>query len=280
MLNSPHVVRIFDLQETDEGDLYLVMEFLDGEDLAQTLNRQGRLPLQQTTDYALQILDVLVEAHALGVVHRDLKPHNIFICRREGQPDLVKVFDFGIAKVTGTDDGSGLRETTKLTIQGGVVGTPTYMSPEQCRGEDLTPASDIYSLGIVLYQLLTGHVPFEDANPVQVMMMHHASPAPPLPAESAQTPLGRAVMKALAKEAGQRFQTAAEFRAAIAEPDEGNEKPVEKPVATAITKPQVSETSDAKAKGIAKKKRSRVYGSIVAVLIVVLCLLLLLSQFL
>ncbi len=113
----------------------------------------------------------------MGVIHRDLKPSNIFICRAADGADLVKVLDFGIAKVAGTEDGLGLAETTRLTAPGGVLGTPPYMSPEQCRGESLTPASDFYSLGIVLYELVTGRVPFDDPSAVQVLVMHNCARA-------------------------------------------------------------------------------------------------------
>ena len=114
-----------------------------------------------------------------------MKPHNIFICRDADGSDIVKVLDFGIAKVAGTEDGLGLAETTRLTAPGGVLGTPPYMSPEQCRGESLTPASDFYSLGIVLYELVTGHVPFDDPSAVQVLVMHNTAPLPPLPSDFA-----------------------------------------------------------------------------------------------
>jgi eukaryotic-like serine/threonine-protein kinase len=211
LLRSPHAIRFHDLDETPDGDLYIVMELLHGEELNVLLKREGRLQPERARDIARQILDAIQESHALGVIHRDLKPHNIFICRTDTERDHVKVLDFGIAKVTGTEDGSGLTETTRLTSPGGVVGTPAYMSPEQCRGESLSAASDFYSLGVVLYEMVAGHVPFHDSNPVQVLVMHNAQPVPPLPSTVAGTPLGHAILRALEKDPHARFATAAEF---------------------------------------------------------------------
>jgi len=215
MLKSPHAVRVLDLEEIPGGELYIVMEFLAGEELSQTLKREKRLPPDRAAEIARQTLEALGEAHALGVIHRDMKPHNIFICRDAYGSDMVKVLDFGIAKVAGTEDGTGLAETTRLTSPGGVLGTPPYMSPEQCRGESLTPASDFYSLGIVLYELVTGQLPFDDPNAVQVLMLHNTAPLPPLPAEIAHTALGRAITRSLEKDPRARFQSASEFVAAL-----------------------------------------------------------------
>lgn len=215
MLTSPHAVKILDLDELPDGDLYIVMELLAGEELTQVLRREQRLPPARAAAIAFQTLHALGEAHALGVIHRDLKPHNIFICQNPDRSDLVKVLDFGIAKVAGNEDGSGLSETTRLTSPGGVLGTPQYMSPEQCRGESLRPASDFYSLGIVLYEMVIGRVPFDDPSAVQVLMLHNGAPLPPLPAEIARTRLGAAIVRSLEKDPRARFQTAGEFMAAL-----------------------------------------------------------------
>lgn len=215
-LQSPSAVRIDGLAE-DVENLFVVMEFLNGCELSELIAR-GPLAIEQVDLIARQVLDVLGEAHRLGVLHRDLKPHNLFICRGSENQVLVKVFDFGIAKIVGGESG-GLMETTKLTVSGGVLGTPAYMSPEQCRGDVLTPASDLYSLGIVLYEALTGHVPFDDPNLVQLMIMHLERPVPPLPPQVAQTALGRAVIRALEKDPARRFASADEFHAALDEPE-------------------------------------------------------------
>jgi eukaryotic-like serine/threonine-protein kinase len=205
-------VKVYESGETEEGDVYLAMEYLVGEELSYVLQQQGALPAERVQSIAEQVLAALDEAHRLGVIHRDLKPSNIFLCRDADGGDFVKVFDFGIAKVTGDGD---LMATAQLTISGGVMGTPVYMSPEQCRGEELTPAADFYSLGIVLYELLTGRVPFDDENPVRILLMHNHDSVPPLPEELTRTPLGQAVLRSLAKQPAERYATAEEFQAAL-----------------------------------------------------------------
>jgi serine/threonine-protein kinase len=212
-LHGPHVVRIYDCDEAADGHIYLVMEYLAGRELDLELRELGTLDPDRVASLATEVLEALAEAHKLGVIHRDIKPNNIFLCHDAEGREFVKVFDFGIAKVSGS---GSLTETAKLSLQGGVMGTPVYMSPEQCRGETLTPASDFYSLGIVLYELLTGHVPFDDENPVQVLLKHNRDPVPPLPDELAQSPLGRAIARSLQKDAEDRFEVAEDFAAAIA----------------------------------------------------------------
>lgn len=231
MLESPHVVRIFERGRTRDGDYFIVMEYLEGEELTEVICREGKLPPPRVAHIARQVLNALDEAHSLNVIHRDLKPNNIFLCRGEGQEDLVKLFDFGIAKVGADVQGSGVKESVKLTVMGGVLGTPVYMSPEQGMGKELTPVSDLYSLGIVLYEALTGRVPFDDRDPMRVLLQHISEPLPPLPEDIAQSALGRAVLRSLEKEPAARFATAADFLAAI----EGREVPV--PVTDPSAKP-------------------------------------------
>jgi eukaryotic-like serine/threonine-protein kinase len=218
-LVGPHAVRIYEASETEAGDVYIVMEYLQGEELSELLARVRTLPAERVETIARQVLAALDEAHRAGIIHRDLKPHNIYLCATDDGREHVKVFDFGIAKVTG--DGN-LLATAKLTVSGGVMGTPAYMSPEQCRGEELTLAADFYSLGIVLYEALTGSVPFDDENPVRILLMHNQDPLPPLPPEFAGTPLGRAITRSLAKDPRQRFASAADFLAAL----DGQEVPL------------------------------------------------------
>jgi serine/threonine-protein kinase len=212
MMKSEHAVQIQELLETDEQDLAIVMEYLDGESLHAVLSRERRLDSERVTRLAKQILIALAEAHALGVIHRDVKPGNIFLVRGPDGAEQVKVLDFGIAKLGNADS---MSDTAKLTQQGGTLGTPVYMSPEQCRGEELTPASDLYSLGIVLYELLTGAVPFDDDNPVRVLMMHNDQPPPALPSALAATKIGQAVMKSLAKAPQERYASANDFLKAL-----------------------------------------------------------------
>ncbi|QGJ71930.1 Serine/threonine protein kinase [Planctomycetales bacterium 10988] len=234
VLRNEHTIDIFDFGETSEGDLYIVMEYLEGAPLDVVLKEEVSMNPSRVKHIALQTLHSLQEAHDKGIVHRDLKPDNIFLCNNALQKDFVKVFDFGIAKIVGGGQGA-LKETTKLTVTGGTVGTPVYMSPEQCRGQDLSPASDIYSLGIVLYECLTGTVPFEDSNPVQTMMMHNNAEVPPLPDELASTEVGKAIMKSLNKKISDRFATADAFAAAL----KGEQIPEEKPGAS-VTHPNES----------------------------------------
>ena len=210
-LTGAHSVRVHRLDKTSDDTQYMVMEYLDGEELVDILRRENRLPLERVEQIARQTLTALDESHRLGFVHRDLKPENLFICRDAQGHDFVKLFDFGIAKITG----KGIRETTKLTLDGRVIGTPVYMSPEQCRGDALSEASDVYSLGVLLYEALAGRVPFDHENPVQLLVMHNGAPVPPLPPEIAPTRLGRCVMRALEKAPEDRFRSAGEFLRAL-----------------------------------------------------------------
>lgn len=215
-LTGPHAVKIYEAGETEAGDVFIVMEYLRGEELSQVLSSQTPLSPERTLHIARQVLLALDEAHRLGVIHRDLKPSNVFLCPQDDGSEAVKVFDFGIAKVTGDGD---LMQTAKLTVSGGVMGTPVYMSPEQCRGEELSPAADFYSLGVVLYEMLTGRVPFDDENPVRVLLMHNHEEVPPLPHSLADSPLGKATMRSLSKIPQQRFASAQEFLDALAGKD-------------------------------------------------------------
>jgi len=219
-LHSQHSIKIHDFGETSDGRMYIVMEYLQGEPLDSLVRKEGPLPPERVAHIMRQVLDSLGEAHTKGIIHRDLKPDNIFVCNNSAQTDFVKVFDFGIAKVVGGSSSSSLKETAKLTMVGGTVGTPAYMSPEQCCGEDLEASSDFYSLGIVMYEMLTNILPFEDANPVRTMMRQINEMPEALPPELAQTPVGQAMWKAIQKDKKSRFQTAAEFLDALKEPEE------------------------------------------------------------
>src|ERR1700761_3266418 len=153
-LSHPNSVAIFDFGRTDDGQPYIVMEYLRGRDLARVADDEGPLPLRRTVDILRQTLAPLDEAHALGVVHRDLKPDNIVLEPMRSGLDFVKVVDFGLAKVLDRDAPPGLHGV--LTQPGLVCGTPEYMSPEQARGDELDGRSDLYSLGVVLFEVLAG----------------------------------------------------------------------------------------------------------------------------
>lgn len=224
-LASPHTVTVFDFGEiVSEGSLdgfgpevslYLAMELLVGESLGQRLRRVGRLPVEEACRFARHALLSLVEAHDKGIVHRDLKPDNLFIVQPpEGGEPHCKVLDFGIAKVT-AESGFDAAADAVETQAGTVFGTPRYMSPEQAQGKPLDARSDLYSLGVLLYQMLVGRPPFVDDDAV-VVMAQHIRTLPRSPAECApDAKIGRAldslVMSALAKSSADRPSDARQF---------------------------------------------------------------------
>lgn len=218
-LNHPNIVSVFDFGKSD-NQLYLVMEYLRGRDLARVDYEDGPLPFKRIVDVMIQVLAGLGEAHELGIIHRDLKPENIVLEPMRKAGDFVKVVDFGLAK---------MREvpSSHITSPGIVCGTPDYMSPEQGRGDPIDGRSDLYTCGVLLFQLLTGRLPFEAESPTQVVLMHLTLP-PPNPATLAPNrrippALVNVTMKALEKDANKRHQTADQFVAALrgvfAEPD-------------------------------------------------------------
>src|SRR5689334_4752327 len=213
-LNHPNSVSVIDFGRTDDGQPYLVMEFLRGKDLARVAYEQGPLPFKRIVDVLVQTLMALSEAHDLGIVHRDLKPENIILepLRRGG--DFVKVVDFGLAKLK-ADSASA----TNVTMPGIVCGTPDYMAPEQGRGDAIDGRSDIYAIGVILFQLLTGRLPFEAESPTQVVMMHLSLPPPDpsviAPERDIPEGLVEVTFKALQKDASRRYQTADEFAQAL-----------------------------------------------------------------
>jgi serine/threonine-protein kinase len=202
-LNHPSIVSIFD-RGYAEGTYYIAMEYLDGRTLKELLVKNGPTPVPIAIDYARQILGALAFAHRNGIVHRDIKPHNIVV----GGDGRLKVTDFGIAR-------SG---ASQMTEAGSIVGTAQYLSPEQARGAPVDPRSDIYSLGVVLYEMLTGKVPFSGDTPVEIAMKH-LSQVPEPPSElrdGIPHDLDAVVMRALAKDPEQRYATAEEMDADLA----------------------------------------------------------------
>src|SRR5438552_103568 len=202
-LNHPNIVSIFDRGRA-EGTYYIAMEYLEGRTLKELLVRNGPTPTPIAIDYARQILGALAFAHRNGIVHRDIKPHNIVV-RKDGR---LKVTDFGIAR-------SG---ASQMTEAGSIVGTAQYLSPEQARGAPVDARSDLYSLGIVLYEMLTGKVPFTGDAPVEIAMKHlTAVPEPPSKLRpDVPHDLDAIVMRALAKEPDQRYGSAEEMDADLA----------------------------------------------------------------
>ena len=170
-ITHPNVCAIYDFGETPEGLIYLAMEFIEGEPLTDLLAREGALPPRRAALVCTQVADALQAAHDLGIVHRDLKPDNIMLTRGRDGSDVVKVVDFGIAKAVGGDD------SQKVTKTGLVIGTPEFMSPEQLAGDKLDGRSDIYSLALVLFKMVTGKLPFE-ASTVQETMIQRLTDEP------------------------------------------------------------------------------------------------------
>ncbi|MDE3217374.1 MAG: protein kinase, partial [Gemmatimonadota bacterium] len=207
-INHPNVAAVYDFGETGEGLIYLAMEFVEGPPLTKLIEQQGALPPLRAADIARQAADALAVAHDMGIVHRDLKPDNIMIAKNRDGTDLVKVVDFGIAKAADN-------EAQKVTKTGLVVGTPEYMSPEQLAGDKLDGRSDIYSLGLVAFNMLTGKLPFPSDSAQEAMIMRLTDKPKPLAEmkpDVAWTPEVQAVMdRALERDASLRYQTAAQF---------------------------------------------------------------------
>lgn len=211
-LNHPNTVSVIDFGKLDDGKPYLVMEFLRGQNLAQVQASEGLFELPRIVNVLRQVLLALGEAHALDIIHRDLKPENIVLepLRRGG--DFVKVVDFGLAKLI-ADGGTG------VTMPGIVCGTPDFMSPEQGRGDPIDGRSDLYAVGVVLFWMLTGRLPFESESATQVVLMHINSSLPDprelVPQREISASLLQVVYKALAKSPHERFQDASEFSDAL-----------------------------------------------------------------
>lgn len=212
-LHHPNIITLHDYGQ--QGNLlYMVMEYLQGEDLCDIIPREGRMATERLTHITRQILRSLAEAHQKGVVHRDLKPENIFLSQIGEDRDFVKVLDFGIAKLASAmQQQAGQR---RLTAMGSTVGTPAYMSPEQASGEDVDHRSDLYALGVMMYEMACGRPPFHDPNPVKLMRQHLVDEVPPLTGSAiAGTMLESVIRRALHKDRNQRYQSAMAFLEAV-----------------------------------------------------------------
>src|SRR5438128_4995748 len=207
-LSHPNIVSIYDRGEA-EGTYYIAMEYLDGRSLKELILSRGPAPLNVAIDYARQILAALRFAHRNGIVHRDIKPHNVLV-DAEGH---AKVTDFGIARAG----------ASQMTEEGSIIGTAQYLSPEQARGTSVDQTSDLYSLGIVLYEMLTGNVPFTGESPVEIAMKHLSATPQPLTTTRPDIPksLDSVVLRALAKDPADRYQSADEMDADLERVERG-----------------------------------------------------------
>ena len=210
-LEHPNTVQVFDFGTSPDGVLYIVMEYVQGRSIADVLEKDGAMAPARVEKIIAQICGSLAEAHGKGIIHRDLKPDNIILAERAGSKDFVKVLDFGIAKRSGEAD----RNEKKLTQQGMVLGTPPYMSPEQFTGQPLDARSDIYSLAVMAYEMLTRQLPFDAKTAWEWATLHMTAAPKAIEAtpNGAALPEGMrgAIMRALAKDPQQRFASITEF---------------------------------------------------------------------
>jgi serine/threonine-protein kinase len=214
-IESEHVARVIDVGKLENGLPYMVMEYLNGRDLAAELEEHGKLTIEDTLDYVLQACEAIAQAHALGIIHRDLKPANLFVTTRPDGSKSIKVLDFGISKVSLT--GASPAEMS-LTQTAAIMGSPTYMSPEQMRASrDVDPRADIWALGVILYELLTGQPPFVGGTMPELCAsilkdapepLRGARPDLPAPVEAA-------ILRCLEKNPAARFANVAELTGAL-----------------------------------------------------------------
>ncbi len=214
-IKSEHVARVTDVGTLENGAPYMIMEYLDGADLATTTLRRGALPVEEAVEYVLQACEALAEAHAIGIVHRDLKPANLFLAARADGSPSVKVLDFGISKVSGLSSSGSDLSMTKTTT---VMGSPLYMSPEQmASAREVNARTDVWALGAILYELLTGRVPFQADTITQLCAMILQQQAPPLRNLRPDAPEGLQVIisRCLEKDRNLRYANVAEFAVAL-----------------------------------------------------------------
>ncbi len=211
LLQHPNIVTLFDFGQMDGGALYMAMEFVEGKPLSQIIEEETPLAPQRAVFLVKQVLRALAAAHAAGIVHRDLKPENILVTLPpSGTKEVVKVVDFGIAKLQ-SDEVDGADKLKALTMQGFVLGTPHYMSPENIIGDPVDERADLYAVGIFFFELLCGVHPYEAANPQAVLVRHLNDPLPRLPTPQLDRTLGHAIRYALVKDPDGRVPSARVF---------------------------------------------------------------------
>jgi len=216
LLNHPHIVAIHDFGIVDEDQAYLAMDFLEGRNMQAIIRDQKCLSIDRFIHIFVQVCDALQHAHSQGVIHRDIKPSNFVLINKNNDKDFVVVVDFGLVKLM-----SQMNEDPKLTMVGEVLGSPLYMSPEQCRCVDVDHRSDIYSLGCVMFHALSGFPPFMGSSPMDTMYMHGSKEALPIqevnPNVLVPPAIERVVLKAMAKSPQLRYQTMAQLKTALQE---------------------------------------------------------------
>ncbi len=220
-LAHPNVCHIIRLGETDTGMVYVVMPFVEGELLCDRTHRMGHIPLAEVVPFVRDIAAGLQVAHQLRIIHRDLKPENVMLCREPGGAERAVVMDFGLAK-----DRRAGADAEKLTATGIVLGTPEFMSPEQLRGKPLDPRTDVYSLALMTFEMLTGKLPFEGRSQQELMLARLRSDPIPLrkmrPELDYPADVERVLMKGMARDLNDRFATAPDFAEALARAASGD----------------------------------------------------------
>jgi serine/threonine-protein kinase len=216
-LTHPNTAHVYKYGELDNGSCYFVMDYLEGRNLAQEVKLHGPMEPNRAIYIMAQVCGALEEAHQAGIVHRDMKPENVFLTHQGGAADFPKVLDFGLAKVT--EKQMGYRSVMHLTQHGAIFGTPEFMSPEQALGAEIDKRSDIYALGLIFYEMVTGKLPFEVTAKQEMMTAQIKTPPIPLstrvPGRSFSPALEAAIAKALEKDPADRYQTAADFGQAL-----------------------------------------------------------------